>query len=39
MASSIFVQVKSASTNGKLVVWGLAVWIFGITENERDWDS
>lgn len=27
------------STNGRLVVWGPAVWIFGITENERDLDS
>ena len=24
------------STNGKLVVWGLVVWIAGIPENERD---
>ena len=24
------------STNGKLVVWGLVVWNYGIPENERD---
>ena len=27
------------SFNGQLLVWGPVVWIPGIPENERDWDS